>query len=213
MVMQSRGSRDDRQRRGDRDRYERYGREGRDGGRAPARAPAAERPVHRNGGGVNGKPDRRRRARSRARRARRPFFRRRKSCPFSGPNAPKIDYKDVKLLQRFVSERGKIVPSRITAVSTQEAARARAGDQAGAVSRPASLYGELAAAARPARLARRSDESAADARRSPCSAAALGACPYLRAAARLAGRDDPRLSDAAAAVLSPGCGSGPARRH
>ena len=51
--------------------------------------------------------------------ARRPFFRRRKSCPFSGPNAPKIDYKDVRLLQRFVSERGKIVPSRITAVSTQ----------------------------------------------------------------------------------------------
>ncbi len=48
---------------------------------------------------------------------RRPFFRRRKSCPFSGPNAPKIDYKDVKLLQRYVSERGKIVPSRITAVS------------------------------------------------------------------------------------------------
>ena len=51
--------------------------------------------------------------------ARRPFFRRRKSGPFSGPNAPKIDYKDVKLLQRFVSERGKIVPSRITAVSTK----------------------------------------------------------------------------------------------
>jgi len=49
--------------------------------------------------------------------ARRPFFRRRKSCPFSGPTAPAIDYKDTKLLQRFVSERGKIVPSRITAVS------------------------------------------------------------------------------------------------
>jgi small subunit ribosomal protein S18 len=49
--------------------------------------------------------------------ARRPFFRRRKSCPFSGPHAPKIDYKDVKMLQRFISERGKIVPSRITAVS------------------------------------------------------------------------------------------------
>ncbi len=48
---------------------------------------------------------------------RRPFFRRRKTCPFSGPGAPKIDYKDLKLLQRFVSERGKIVPSRITAVS------------------------------------------------------------------------------------------------
>src|SRR3954467_15096579 len=52
--------------------------------------------------------------------ARRPFFRRRKSCPFSGPNAPTIDYKDVKLLQRFISERGKIVPSRITAVSTKK---------------------------------------------------------------------------------------------
>jgi small subunit ribosomal protein S18 len=51
--------------------------------------------------------------------ARRPFFRRRKSCPFSGPSAAKIDYKDTKLLQRFVSERGKIVPSRITAVSVK----------------------------------------------------------------------------------------------
>ena len=49
-----------------------------------------------------------------------PFFRRRKVCPFSGANAPKIDYKDVKLLQRYVSERGKIVPSRITAVSAKK---------------------------------------------------------------------------------------------
>ena len=48
---------------------------------------------------------------------RRPFYRCRKSCPFSGPNAPVIDYKDVRLLSRFLSERGKIVPSRITAVS------------------------------------------------------------------------------------------------
>lgn len=45
------------------------------------------------------------------------FFRRKKSCPLSGANAPKIDYKDVKLLGRFVSERGKILPSRITSVS------------------------------------------------------------------------------------------------
>jgi small subunit ribosomal protein S18 len=52
--------------------------------------------------------------------ARRPFFRRRKTCPFSGPNAPKIDYKDVRLLQRYISERGKIVPSRITAVSAKK---------------------------------------------------------------------------------------------
>ena len=52
--------------------------------------------------------------------ARRPIKRRRKVCPFSGDNAPKIDYKDVKLLQRYVSERGKIVPSRITAVSQKK---------------------------------------------------------------------------------------------
>jgi small subunit ribosomal protein S18 len=51
---------------------------------------------------------------------RRPFFRRRKTCPFTGSNAPKIDYKDTKLLTRYVSERGKIVPSRITAVSAKK---------------------------------------------------------------------------------------------
>jgi len=44
------------------------------------------------------------------------FFRRKKSCPLTGTNAPKIDYKDTKLLLRFVSERGKILPSRITSV-------------------------------------------------------------------------------------------------
>ena len=51
--------------------------------------------------------------------ATKPFVRRRKSCPFSGEGAPVIDYTDVKLLQRYVSERGKIVPSRITAVSAK----------------------------------------------------------------------------------------------
>ena len=50
----------------------------------------------------------------------RAFFRRRKSCPFSAKDAPRIDYTDVRLLQGFVSERGKIVPSRITAVSTKK---------------------------------------------------------------------------------------------
>ena len=50
---------------------------------------------------------------------RRPFYRRRKTCPFSSDSSPKIDYKDVRLLQRYVSERGKIVPSRITAVSAK----------------------------------------------------------------------------------------------
>ena len=52
--------------------------------------------------------------------ATKPFFRRRKDCPFSGENAPQIDYKDTKLLQRYISERGKIVPSRITAVSAKK---------------------------------------------------------------------------------------------
>jgi small subunit ribosomal protein S18 len=51
---------------------------------------------------------------------RRVFFRRRKSCPLSGNNAPKIDYKDMRLLQRFISERGKILPSRITSVSAKK---------------------------------------------------------------------------------------------
>jgi small subunit ribosomal protein S18 len=52
--------------------------------------------------------------------SRRPFQRRRKSCPFAAAGAPRIDYKDVKLLERYISERGKIVPSRITAVSAKK---------------------------------------------------------------------------------------------
>jgi small subunit ribosomal protein S18 len=47
-------------------------------------------------------------------------FRRRKTCPFSGDNAPKIDYKDVRLLGRYVTERGKMIPSRISAVSNKK---------------------------------------------------------------------------------------------
>lgn len=50
---------------------------------------------------------------------RRQFFRRKKSCPFSGKNAMKIDYKDIRMLSRFVTERGKIIPSRISAVSAK----------------------------------------------------------------------------------------------
>ncbi|MBN8530694.1 MAG: 30S ribosomal protein S18 [Alphaproteobacteria bacterium] len=52
--------------------------------------------------------------------AKRVFFRRRKTCPLSGSNAPKIDYKDVKLLSRYISERGKMIPSRITAVCAKK---------------------------------------------------------------------------------------------
>ncbi len=51
--------------------------------------------------------------------AKRPFSRRKKSCPLSGDNAPVIDYKDVKLLRNYISERGKIVPSRISSVSSK----------------------------------------------------------------------------------------------
>jgi small subunit ribosomal protein S18 len=43
--------------------------------------------------------------------------RRRKSCPFSSKESPIIDYKDVELLKRYISDRGKIMPSRITGVS------------------------------------------------------------------------------------------------
>ncbi len=46
--------------------------------------------------------------------------RRHKSCPLSGPNIGKIDYKDVKLLRRYTTERGKIVPSRISSVSAKK---------------------------------------------------------------------------------------------
>jgi len=48
------------------------------------------------------------------------FFGRRKTCPFSSDVSPNIDYKDVRLLGRFISERGKIVPSRISVVSAKK---------------------------------------------------------------------------------------------
>ena len=46
-----------------------------------------------------------------------PFEDRKKFCPFSQKNSPLIDYKDIKLLSRYITEKGKIVPSRITNVS------------------------------------------------------------------------------------------------
>ena len=51
---------------------------------------------------------------------RKPYQKKRKSCPFAAPDANPIDYKDIKLLSRFVSERGKIIPSRISAVSASK---------------------------------------------------------------------------------------------
>ena len=43
-----------------------------------------------------------------------------KNCPFSIKGAPLIDYKNIKLLKRYVSENGKILPSRITSVSQKK---------------------------------------------------------------------------------------------
>jgi len=46
-----------------------------------------------------------------------PEFRFKRSCPFSVKNAPQIDYKNVKILKKYISDTGKILPSRITSVS------------------------------------------------------------------------------------------------
>ena len=43
-----------------------------------------------------------------------------KKCPLSGKGAPIVDYKNVKLLKRYISENGKILPSRITSVSQKK---------------------------------------------------------------------------------------------
>ncbi len=42
------------------------------------------------------------------------FFRRRKFCKFSAEGVKTIDYKDLETLKAYISETGKIVPSRIT---------------------------------------------------------------------------------------------------
>jgi len=48
------------------------------------------------------------------------FFRKRKGCPLSVPNAPEIDYKNPDLLLKFVSEGGRMLPSRITNVCAKK---------------------------------------------------------------------------------------------
>ena len=49
-----------------------------------------------------------------------PFENRKKFCPFSQPESPVIDYKDIRLLSRYITEKGKIIPSRITGVSRKK---------------------------------------------------------------------------------------------
>ena len=43
-----------------------------------------------------------------------------KKCPLSGKDAPVVDYKNIKLLRKYISENGKIMPSRITSVSQKK---------------------------------------------------------------------------------------------
>ena len=63
------------------------------------------------------KKNKKNRSRNRDENKNSPFEDRKKFCPFSQKNSPIIDYKDIKLLSRYVSEKGKIIPSRITNVS------------------------------------------------------------------------------------------------
>lgn len=59
------------------------------------------------------------------------FFRRKKSCPLDGIDIKEINYKNIKLISRFISERGRILPSRITSISAKkQRALARAIKQA-----------------------------------------------------------------------------------
>ena len=43
-----------------------------------------------------------------------------KKCPLSGKGSPTVDYKNIKLLKKYISENGKILPSRITSVSQKK---------------------------------------------------------------------------------------------
>ena len=43
-----------------------------------------------------------------------------KQCPFSGKDAPTIDYKNIKIIRKYLSETGRILPSRITSVSQKK---------------------------------------------------------------------------------------------
>ena len=49
-----------------------------------------------------------------------PKFQFKRKCPLSGKNAPEVDYKNIKLLKRYTSENGKILPSRITSISQKK---------------------------------------------------------------------------------------------
>lgn len=51
---------------------------------------------------------------------RKPTGKRRNSCPLSGKDAPVINYKSIALLSQYISERGRLLPSRITNISAKK---------------------------------------------------------------------------------------------
>ena len=73
----------------------------------------------------------------------RKFFRRKKVCKFCTEKIDAIPYRDVRLLQGFVAERGKIVPRRLTGVCTTHQRRLTPRHQAGSQHRPAAVCGAL----------------------------------------------------------------------
>ncbi len=86
---------------GDRPQGERsHGGPGGDRGPRPG-GPRGPRPAGGPGGGPGG----------------RKFFRRKKVCKFTVEKIDTISYRDVRLLQQFVSDRGKIIPRRLTGTS------------------------------------------------------------------------------------------------
>ena len=80
---------------------------GHSGHSGPSAGPRTPRPAGAPGGGPGG----------------RKFFRRKKVCKFCTEKIDAISYRDVRLLQGFVAERGKIVPRRLTGVCTRHQRR------------------------------------------------------------------------------------------
>ena len=80
---------------------------GHSGHSGPGAGPRTPRPAGGPGGGPGG----------------RKFFRRKKVCKFCTEKIDAISYRDVRLLQGFVAERGKIVPRRLTGVCTRHQRR------------------------------------------------------------------------------------------
>jgi len=72
-----------------------------------------------------------------------PYFRNSRNCPLSEPDSPPVDYKNVRLLQKYISERGKMLPSRITSVSAKKTKRTRYCSKKGKVFGVASIPSKI----------------------------------------------------------------------